>query len=137
MGAQRLGGPPRKVPSGVEVCLPVLDRIGLSLTCTPDATHGPIQPKLCYQDLHTALLLDPKHPQAKVLLRMMVDRAQKSCRDAGILAVQGKLQHALQCINYAIENNPLDPSLFLFRYWVWRCQSWVQLYGLRRALEPP
>nr|KAF6488189.1 tetratricopeptide repeat domain 16 [Rousettus aegyptiacus] len=77
-------------------------------------------PKLCYQDLHSALLLDPKHTQAKVLLKVMVNQAQKSRQDAGILAVQGKPQHALQCINCAIENNPLDPSLFLFRGTMYR-----------------
>lgn len=99
---------------------------------------APPQPKLCYQDLHSALLLDPKHTQAKVLLKVMVNQAQKSRQDAGILAVQGKPQHALQCINCAIENNPLDPSLFLFRYEAGgRCQSWVQLCGLRRALKSP
>ncbi|XP_061056941.1 tetratricopeptide repeat protein 16 [Eubalaena glacialis] len=73
------------------------------------------KPSLCHRDLHSALLLDPKHPQAKVLLKVMVGQAQEARQDAGILAVQGKLQHALQCINCAIENNPLDPSLFLFR----------------------
>ncbi|XP_022356066.1 tetratricopeptide repeat protein 16 [Enhydra lutris kenyoni] len=78
------------------------------------------KPGLCYQDLHSALLLDPKHPQAKALLQMMVDQAQQARQDAGILAVQGKLQHALQCINCAIENNPLDPGLFLFRGTMYR-----------------
>ncbi|XP_035579389.1 tetratricopeptide repeat protein 16 isoform X4 [Zalophus californianus] len=78
------------------------------------------KPSLCHRDLHSALLLDAKHPQAKVLLQMMVDQAQKARQDAGILAVQGKLQHALQHINCAIENNPLDPSLFLFRGTMYR-----------------
>ncbi|XP_066112228.1 tetratricopeptide repeat protein 16 [Saccopteryx bilineata] len=78
------------------------------------------KPSLCYQDLHSTLLLDPKHPEAKALLRMMVDQAQKSHQDAKILAVQGKLQHALHCINSAIINNPLDPSLFLFRGTMYR-----------------
>ena len=45
----------------------------------------------------------------------MVDQARKSHQDARTLAVQGKLQRALQCMDRAIENNPLDPSLFLFR----------------------
>lgn len=96
---------------GLEVCLS-----SSSLAGCPDAIPGPLQPSLCYRDLHSALLLDPKHPQAKALLQTMVDQAQQARQDAGILAVQGKLQHALQCINCAIENNPLDPSLFLFRY---------------------
>ncbi|XP_048970402.1 tetratricopeptide repeat protein 16 isoform X3 [Canis lupus dingo] len=61
-----------------------------------------------------------KHSQAKVLLQMMVDQAQQARQDAGILAVQGKLQHALQRINCAIENNPLDPRLFLFRGTIYR-----------------
>ncbi|KAM7238428.1 hypothetical protein CapIbe_009948 [Capra ibex] len=78
------------------------------------------KPNLCYRDLHSALLLDPKHPQAKVLLQVMVGQAEQARQDAGVLAVQGKLQHALQCINCAIENNPLDPSFFLFRGTMYR-----------------
>ncbi|KAM5329782.1 tetratricopeptide repeat protein 16 [Glossophaga mutica] len=78
------------------------------------------KPNLCYQDLHSALLLDPKHPGAKALLKVMVDQAQKSHQDARTLAVQGKLQQALQCMDCAIENNPLDPSLFLFRGTLYR-----------------
>lgn len=56
------------------------------------------------------------HPQAKGLLQMMVDQAKQSLQDASILAVQGKLHRALRRISCAIENNPLDPNLFLFRY---------------------
>ncbi|XP_010855270.1 PREDICTED: tetratricopeptide repeat protein 16 [Bison bison bison] len=78
------------------------------------------KPNLCYRDLHSALLLDPKHPQAKVLLQVMVGQAEQARQDARVLAVQGKLQHALQCINCAIENNPLDPSFFLFRGTMYR-----------------
>ncbi|XP_077001791.1 tetratricopeptide repeat protein 16 isoform X2 [Tamandua tetradactyla] len=78
------------------------------------------KPSLCYRDLHSALLLEPKHPQATVLLKMMVEQAQKARQDAGVLAVQGKLQQALQRINWAIENNPLNPSLFLFRGTMYR-----------------
>ncbi|XP_037653247.1 tetratricopeptide repeat protein 16 [Choloepus didactylus] len=78
------------------------------------------KPSLCYRDLHSALLLEPKHPQAKVLLKMMVNQSQKARQDAGVLAVQGHLQQALQRINCAIENNPLDPSLFLFRGTMYR-----------------
>lgn len=83
----------------------------------------PLQPHLCYQDLHSALVLDSKHPQARVLLKLMVEQAQKLFQDARLLAVQGKLQHAVQCINGAINNNPLDPSFYLFRYWVGRCRD--------------
>ncbi|XP_021048333.1 tetratricopeptide repeat protein 16 isoform X2 [Mus pahari] len=71
--------------------------------------------KLCYQDLRSALLLDPLHTQAKGLLQKMVDQAKQSLQDASILAVQGKLHRALKCISFAIENNPLDPNFFLFR----------------------
>ncbi|XP_006835038.1 PREDICTED: tetratricopeptide repeat protein 16 [Chrysochloris asiatica] len=78
------------------------------------------KPSLCYQDLHNTLLLEPKHPQAKALLRMMVNQAHQAHQDAGILAVQGNMQLALQRINCAIENNPLDPSFFLFRGTVYR-----------------
>ncbi|XP_040591556.1 tetratricopeptide repeat protein 16 isoform X2 [Mesocricetus auratus] len=73
------------------------------------------KPKLCYQDLRSALLLDPEHPQAEGLLQMMVDQAKHCLQDASILAVQGKLHRALKRISCAIENNPLDPNLFLFR----------------------
>ncbi|XP_047379802.1 tetratricopeptide repeat protein 16 isoform X3 [Sciurus carolinensis] len=78
------------------------------------------KPRLCFRDLRSALLLDPEHLQAKMLLQTMVDQAQQARQDAGILAVQGLLQHALQRINCAIENNPLDPSLFLFRGTLYR-----------------
>ncbi|XP_051691210.2 tetratricopeptide repeat protein 16 isoform X2 [Oryctolagus cuniculus] len=78
------------------------------------------KPSLCYRDLHSALLLNPKHVQAKLLLKTMVQQAQQARQDAGILAVQGKLQHALLCISCAIENNPLDPSFFLFRGTMYR-----------------
>ncbi|XP_058528832.1 tetratricopeptide repeat protein 16 [Ochotona princeps] len=78
------------------------------------------KPSLCYQDLHSALLLNPKHLQARQLLQKMVEQAQQARYDAGILAVQGKLQHALLCISCAIENNPLDPSFFLFRGTMYR-----------------
>ncbi|KAM4848302.1 tetratricopeptide repeat protein 16 [Urocitellus parryii] len=88
------------------------------------------KPRLCYRDLRSALLLDPKNLQAKLLLQMMVDQAQQARQDAGILAVQGLLQHALQCIDSAIENNPLDPSLFLFRGTIYR-----RLQEFDRAVE--
>nr|XP_048288091.1 tetratricopeptide repeat protein 16 isoform X2 [Myodes glareolus] len=78
------------------------------------------KPKLCYQDLRSALLFDPKHPQAKGLLQMMVNQAKQSFQDASILAVQGKLHRALKRISCAIENNPLDPNLFLFRGTMYR-----------------
>lgn len=80
------------------------------------AALPPLQAKLCYQDLRSALLLDPKHTQAKGLLQKMVDQANQSLQDASILAVQGKLHRALKCVSCAIENNPLDPNFFLFRY---------------------
>lgn len=89
------------------------------------------------------MLLDPKHLQAKMLLQMMVDQAQQARQDACILAVQGLLQHALQRINCAIEYNPLDPSLFLFRYRGSRRWPWVvglpptdSLYGLSISPGP-
>ncbi|XP_051022245.1 tetratricopeptide repeat protein 16 [Acomys russatus] len=78
------------------------------------------KPTLCYRDLRSALLLDPKHPEAKQLLQMMVDQAKQSLQDASILAVQGKLLRALKCITCAIEHNPLDPNLFLFRGTLYR-----------------
>ncbi|XP_019672139.2 tetratricopeptide repeat protein 16 isoform X6 [Felis catus] len=113
--------PPPELPAGPvparAVCLPGCPENLLSSLCTPAReSQLPLpMPSLCYRDLHRALLLDPKHPQAKVLLKMMVDQAQQARQDAGILAVQGKLHYALQRINCAIENNPLDPGLFLFR----------------------
>nr|XP_023421313.1 tetratricopeptide repeat protein 16 [Cavia porcellus] len=77
-------------------------------------------PNFCYRDLCSALRLDSRHPQARVLLQMMVDQAEQARQDAGTLAIQGRLQHALQRINCAIDNNPLDPRLFLFRGTMYR-----------------
>ncbi|KAM6169979.1 tetratricopeptide repeat protein 16-like [Rhynchocyon petersi] len=78
------------------------------------------KPNLCYRDIHKSLLLEPTHPQAKSLLKTMVKQAQQACQDATTFAVQGNTQNALRCINFAIENNPLDPSLFLFRGTMYR-----------------
>uniref|UniRef100_A0A8C5NXA5 Tetratricopeptide repeat domain 16 n=1 Tax=Jaculus jaculus TaxID=51337 RepID=A0A8C5NXA5_JACJA len=108
-------------------CLSLITREVRHGTATPDVyilrarIYNFFQkPKLCYQDLRSALLLDPKHLQAKRLLQIMVDQAQQARQDAGILAVQGKLQRALKRINCAIDNNPLDPSFFLFRGTLYR-----------------
>ncbi|XP_054993587.1 tetratricopeptide repeat protein 16 [Sorex araneus] len=78
------------------------------------------KPNLCYRDLHKALLLDAQHPETKTLLKVLVSQSQQAREEAGILAVQGKLNYALQRINCAIENNPLDPSFFLFRGTMYR-----------------
>lgn len=78
------------------------------------------KPNLCYRDLHKAMQLDAQHPEAKTLLKVLVSQSQRAREEAGILAVQGKLSNALQSINCAIENNPLDPSFFLFRGTMYR-----------------
>lgn len=97
----------------LEACLPLP---APGIVPPHHATPPLLQAKLCYQDLRSALNLDPKHPQAKGLLQLMVDQAKKSLQDASILAVQGKLHRALKRVSCAIENNPLDPNLYLFRY---------------------
>lgn len=88
---------------------------GSSADPRPPPPRSP-QPNLCYRDLHKALLLDSQHPETKTLLKVLVSQSQQAREEAGMLAVQGKLAYALQRINTAIENNPLDPSFFLFRY---------------------
>lgn len=89
-----------------EVCSPHSEQGRVQLGCSPDAISAlhPHSPTSAIETYTVPWLLDPANlAMAKVLLQVMVGQAEQARQDAGVLAVQGKLQHALQCINCAIE----------------------------------
>ncbi|XP_044162638.1 tetratricopeptide repeat protein 16 [Bufo gargarizans] len=74
----------------------------------------------CYQDIHSALSLDPQHQEALGLRDKMIATAEEAKDKAVNLAVQGQLQDALKKISFAIENNPLSAEYHIFRGTVYR-----------------
>ncbi|XP_073446942.1 tetratricopeptide repeat protein 16 [Dendrobates tinctorius] len=78
------------------------------------------QATLCYQDVHTALSLDPKHREALSLREKMMAKAEEAKDKAVNLAVQGQLQEALKKICFAIENNRLSAEYHIFRGTVYK-----------------
>ncbi|XP_073495978.1 tetratricopeptide repeat protein 16 [Phyllobates terribilis] len=75
---------------------------------------------LCYQDVHTALSLDPQHREALGLRDKMMAKAEDAKDKAVNLAVQGQLQEALKKICFAIENNRLSAEYHIFRGTVYK-----------------
>ncbi|KAM3911930.1 tetratricopeptide repeat protein 16 [Leptodactylus fuscus] len=75
---------------------------------------------LCYQNVHTALSLDPQHHDALNLRDKMMAKAEEAKDKAVSLAVQGHLQDALKKICCAIENNPLSAKYHIFRGTVYK-----------------
>ncbi|KAM4019885.1 tetratricopeptide repeat protein 16 isoform 2-T3 [Anomaloglossus baeobatrachus] len=78
------------------------------------------KPTLCYQDVHTALSLDPERREALGLRDKMMAKAEEAKDKAVNLAVQGQLQEALRKICFAIENNPLSAEYHIFRGTVYK-----------------
>lgn len=76
-----------------------------------------LQAAFCYQDVHTALTLDPQHHEALGLRDKMMEKAEEAKDKAVNLAVQGQLQDALKKICLAIENNPLSAEYHIVRYY--------------------
>lgn len=74
----------------------------------------------CYQDVHTALTLDPQHHEALGLREKMMEKAEEAKDKAVNLAVQGQLQDALKKICFAIENNPLSAEYHIVRGTVYK-----------------
>ncbi|XP_069604476.1 tetratricopeptide repeat protein 16 [Ranitomeya imitator] len=75
---------------------------------------------LCYQDVHTALSMDPQHREALSLRDKMMAKAEEAKDKAVNLAVQGQLQEALKKICFAIENNRLSAEYHIFRGTVYK-----------------
>ena len=68
---------------------------------------GPLfQTTLCYYDVKDALAVQPNHPEAKLMMSALEQRAAESKMQAMQLNIAGKYREALQKISIAIETNP-------------------------------
>uniref|UniRef100_A0AAQ5ZA64 Tetratricopeptide repeat domain 16 n=1 Tax=Amphiprion ocellaris TaxID=80972 RepID=A0AAQ5ZA64_AMPOC len=78
--------------------------------------HRRLQQTLrCYQDVKAALALNPSCPAAGLLLQQLHEASEASRLKAVDKTLTGQLPQALCMINVALENNPQDPRLHLFR----------------------
>ncbi|CAH1785513.1 unnamed protein product [Owenia fusiformis] len=70
---------------------------------------------LCYYDVKDALALNPQHPEAINLMKMLDERAKDHRQQALQLSLLGKPREALQKISVAIETNPSIAGLHVLR----------------------
>ncbi|XP_034727076.1 tetratricopeptide repeat protein 16 [Etheostoma cragini] len=73
------------------------------------------QTSQCYQDVKSALALNPTCPAAGALLLQMQKTSEQARQMAVDRALAGKLPEAFCMINIALENCPQDARLYLFR----------------------
>ncbi|XP_061586198.1 tetratricopeptide repeat protein 16-like [Cololabis saira] len=73
------------------------------------------QPVLCHQDLDSARALEPAHPEAAALLRQLRVDAQDKRGMAVEAALRGELRLAVTALNVAVDWDPQDGRLYLFR----------------------
>ncbi|KAL7392195.1 hypothetical protein ABVT39_020939 [Epinephelus coioides] len=73
------------------------------------------QTSQCYQDVRSALVLNPTCPEARVLLLQLQEASERARQKAVDRALTGQLPEALCMINIALENCPRDARLYLFR----------------------
>ncbi|XP_053180845.1 tetratricopeptide repeat protein 16-like, partial [Scomber japonicus] len=69
----------------------------------------------CYQDVKSALALNPTCPQAGALLLQLQETSERARQKAEDRALSGQLPEALCMINIALENCPQDARLYLLR----------------------
>ncbi|XP_043575635.1 tetratricopeptide repeat protein 16-like [Chiloscyllium plagiosum] len=74
----------------------------------------------CYQDVSSALALDPTHQEALSLMATLVSRAEEAKMRAINKSLIGNLKSALDNINEAIDNNPNKVDYFVFRGTLYR-----------------
>ncbi|XP_060697203.1 tetratricopeptide repeat protein 16-like [Hemiscyllium ocellatum] len=74
----------------------------------------------CYQDVSSALALDPTHQEALSLMATLVSRAEEAKMRAINKSLIGNLKSALDNINEAIDNNPNKADYFVFRGTLYR-----------------
>ncbi|XP_060893495.1 tetratricopeptide repeat protein 16 [Labrus mixtus] len=79
------------------------------------------QTSQCYQDVKSALVLEPTCPQAAALLDQLQEVSEQARQKAVDRSVTGQLPEALCMINIALENSPEDAKLYLFRGVLYRC----------------
>lgn len=74
-----------------------------------------VQTSQCYQDVKSALLLNPTCPQAGALRLQLQEASEKARQKAVDLTLTGRLSEALCMINIALDNSPQNARLYLFR----------------------
>ncbi|XP_026177903.1 tetratricopeptide repeat protein 16 isoform X2 [Mastacembelus armatus] len=73
------------------------------------------QTSQCYQDVKSALALNPTCPGAGALLLQLQEASERARQQAVGRALTGQLPEALCMINVALGNSPQDGRLYLFR----------------------
>uniref|UniRef100_A0A3B5Q6B6 Tetratricopeptide repeat domain 16 n=1 Tax=Xiphophorus maculatus TaxID=8083 RepID=A0A3B5Q6B6_XIPMA len=73
------------------------------------------QTACCLRDLRSALELDPESQQAKAMQQHLKEAGEENRQQAVIRMLSGQLQEALCLINAALESNPENGQLYLFR----------------------
>lgn len=81
----------------------------------PPVTVSLIQTPRCYQDVKSALTLNPTCPEAGALLLQLQETSEQARLKAMNRSLTGQLPEALCMINIALENCPQDGRLYLFR----------------------
>ncbi|XP_067868444.1 tetratricopeptide repeat protein 16-like [Heterodontus francisci] len=74
----------------------------------------------CYQDVSSALALDPFNQEALSLMATLADRAEEAKARAVNKALIGNMNGALDSINDAIDNNPNEVDYYVFRGTLYR-----------------
>ncbi|XP_023199083.1 tetratricopeptide repeat protein 16 [Xiphophorus maculatus] len=78
------------------------------------------QTACCLRDLRSALELDPESQQAKAMQQHLKEAGEENRQQAVIRMLSGQLQEALCLINAALESNPENGQLYLFRGTLYR-----------------
>ncbi|XP_027889979.1 tetratricopeptide repeat protein 16 isoform X2 [Xiphophorus couchianus] len=78
------------------------------------------EPACCLRDLRSALELDPESQQAKAMQQHLKEAGEENRQQAVIRMLSGQLQEALCLINAALESNPENGQLYLFRGTLYR-----------------
>ncbi|XP_043968082.1 tetratricopeptide repeat protein 16-like [Gambusia affinis] len=74
----------------------------------------------CLRDIRSALQLDPECQAARALQQHLMEASEENRQQAVLRLLSGQLQEALCLINAALESNPDNGQLYLFRGTLYR-----------------
>ncbi|XP_014861308.1 PREDICTED: tetratricopeptide repeat protein 16 [Poecilia mexicana] len=78
------------------------------------------QTACCLRDVRSALELDPECREARAMQQHLMEASEDNRQQAVIRMLSGHLQEALCLINVALESNPENGQLYLFRGTLYR-----------------
>ncbi|PWA24181.1 hypothetical protein CCH79_00016239 [Gambusia affinis] len=81
----------------------------------PDNDSAFRQTVSCLRDIRSALQLDPECQAARALQQHLMEASEENRQQAVLRLLSGQLQEALCLINAALESNPDNGQLYLFR----------------------